>query len=93
MQVMGLELSQRANAAVRRCKGRGRHVRGHPSTASEMDYSDREWEFMLAIQEYKLKNGKQFPTWSEALTVIDGLGYKLPPRPPPADLPSYDEAA
>lgn len=41
----------------------------------EMDYSKRELEFMQAMQEYKRTHGRPFPTWSEALSVLDSLGY------------------
>lgn len=47
---------------------------GHPTT-SDMDYSPREHEFMFAMHEFKRASGRQFPTWSEALMVLDGLGY------------------
>ena len=44
-------------------------------TTCERDYSQDEVEFMKAIDEYKRKNGRMFPTWSEVLEVIRGLGY------------------
>ena len=31
---------------------------------------------MQAIQEYKQSSGRMFPTWSEVLEVIVGLGYQ-----------------
>jgi hypothetical protein len=30
---------------------------------------------MGAIQEYKARSGRMFPTWSEVLEVVRGLGY------------------
>ena len=33
-------------------------------------------EFMLAMNEYKRRSGRMFPTWSEVLEVLQGLGYK-----------------
>ena len=34
---------------------------------------------MLAMNEYKQKSGRMFPTWSEVLEVLRSLGYeKLP---------------
>ena len=44
-------------------------------TTCERDYSQDEVEFMKAIDEYQRKNGRMFPTWSEVLEVIRGLGY------------------
>ena len=44
-------------------------------TTCERDYSNDEVEFMRALDEYKRANGRQFPTCSEILEVIRGLGY------------------
>lgn len=44
-------------------------------TTCERDYSDDEVEFMNALDVYKRKNGRMFPTCSEVLEVIRGLGY------------------
>ena len=30
---------------------------------------------MEAMQEYKRSSGRMFPTWSEVLEVLQGLGY------------------
>jgi hypothetical protein len=49
-------------------------------TTCERDYSVEEVEFMNAMDEYKRKNGRMFPTCSEVLEVIRGMGYvKLSP--------------
>jgi hypothetical protein len=49
-------------------------------TTCERDYSGDEVEFMNAMDEYKRKNGRMFPTCSEVLEVIRSLGYvKLSP--------------
>lgn len=45
-------------------------------TTCERDYTPDEIEFMRAMDEYKRKSGRQFPTWSEVLEVIRGMGYK-----------------
>ena len=31
---------------------------------------------MLAMNEYKRRSGRMFPTWSEVLEVLQGLGYQ-----------------
>ena len=45
-------------------------------TTCERDYSLDEVEFMKAMDDYKRKSGRMFPTWSEVLEVIRGLGYE-----------------
>lgn len=44
-------------------------------TTCERDYTGDEIEFMQALDEYKRANGRMFPTCSEILEVIRGLGY------------------
>ncbi len=44
-------------------------------TTCERDYSLEEVEFMNAMDQYKRKNGRMFPTCSEVLEVIRVLGY------------------
>lgn len=45
-------------------------------TTCERDYSDNEVEFMKAMDDYKRKSGRPFPTWSEVLEVMMSLGYR-----------------
>lgn len=45
-------------------------------TTCERDYTADEIEFMKAMDDYKRKSGRQFPTWSEVLEVVRGMGYK-----------------
>jgi hypothetical protein len=45
-------------------------------TTCERDYTDAEVEFMNALDDYKRKNGRMFPTCSEILEVIAMLGYE-----------------
>lgn len=45
-------------------------------TTCERDYSDLEVEFMRAMDDYKRKSGRPFPTWSEVLEVVYSLGYR-----------------
>jgi hypothetical protein len=49
-------------------------------TTCERDYSDDEVEFMNALDLYKRKSGRMFPTCSEVLEVIRGLGYSKQDR-------------
>lgn len=50
-------------------------------TTCERDYSDDEIEFMKAMDEYKRRSGRMFPTWSEVLEVVRDLGYSRQPKP------------
>lgn len=45
-------------------------------TTCERDYTDDEIEFMRSMDEYKRRSGRQFPTWSEVLEVLRGMGYR-----------------
>lgn len=45
-------------------------------TTCERDYSGGEVEFMRAMDDYKRKSGRPFPTWSEVLEVLVSLGYR-----------------
>ncbi len=55
-------------------------------TTCERDYTGDEIEFMHALDAYKRSSGRMFPTCSEILEVIRGLGYgKLPKGQTPAE--------
>ena len=43
--------------------------------------SDEQFEFLMAIDEYKGKNARPFPTWTEVLEVIKALGYRKVAEP------------
>lgn len=45
-------------------------------TTCERDYSDDEIEFMQALDVYKRASGRMFPTCSEILEVLIGMGYR-----------------
>ena len=51
-------------------------------TTCERDYSDDEIEFMQALDDYKRRSGRMFPTCSEILEVIRDLGYCRPSDDP-----------
>jgi hypothetical protein len=55
-------------------------------TTCEREYSDEEIAFMQAMDAYKRKNGRMFPTCSEILEVIRDLGYvKIPAATTPVE--------
>ena len=63
-------------------------------TTCERDYSDCEVEFMNALDDYKRKSGRMFPTCSEVLEVIRELGYtKLTPAELASLRPEQDPEA
>jgi len=59
-------------AGGRRKKQRRRHI---DPTTCERDYTNDEIEFMRAMDDYKTRSGRMFPTCSEVLEVIRELGY------------------
>jgi hypothetical protein len=60
-------------------------------TTFEKQYSDDEMEFMNAMQRFKERTGRPFPTHGEVIKVAIGLGYrKLVDDAPP---PVFDQDA
>ena len=68
-----LTMEQRREIIDRRRQDRRRQI---DPTTCERDYSDGECEFMRAMDDYKRKSGRPFPTWSEVLEVVMSLGYR-----------------
>ncbi len=65
--------------AVERRKGERRKVqrrRQIDPTTCERDYTPEEIEFMRALEAYKRRSGRMFPTCSEILEVLRDLGYE-----------------
>ncbi len=56
-------------------------------TTCERDYSNDEVEFMHALDAYKRSSGRMFPTCSEVLEVLRGLGYIKSAEPRPEAAP------
>jgi hypothetical protein len=48
-------------------------------TTCEREYTDDELQFMQAMETYKRTSGRMFPTCSEVLEVLRGLGYSKVP--------------
>ncbi len=59
-----------------RRRGPGKRRTDDRRTAEEGEMSDEQFEFLMAIDEYKKKNTRPFPTWTEVLEVIKALGYR-----------------
>lgn len=74
-------------ASERRKKPRRRQI---DPTTCEREYTQDEIDFMHALDEYKQRSGRMFPTCSEILEVLVGLGYRKSAAPAPlaASLPN-----
>ncbi|HWB11796.1 MAG TPA: hypothetical protein VG826_21375 [Pirellulales bacterium] len=59
-------------------------------TTCEREYTPDEVEFMNALDLYKRKSGRMFPTCSEVLEVIRDLGYVKASLPQATPLPAAD---
>jgi len=66
-----------------RRRGPGRRLTDDRKSAEEGQMSDEQFEFLMAIDEYKRKNTRPFPTWTEVLEVIKALGYRKVAEPQP----------
>ena len=61
-------------------------------TTCERDYTNDEVEFMNALDAYKRRSGRMFPTCSEILEVIRDLGYRKPGDLAGGELPAATAA-
>ena len=64
-----------------RRRGPGRRRSDDRRTAEEGQMSDEQFEFLMAIDEYKRKNLRPFPTWTEVLEIMKALGYRKVAEP------------
>jgi hypothetical protein len=64
-----------------RRRGPGRRLADDRKSAEEGQMSDEQFDFLMAIDEYKRKNTRPFPTWTEVLDVIKALGYRKVAEP------------
>ena len=64
-----------------RRRGPGRRLTNERKAAEEGQMSDEQFEFLMAIDEYKRRNARPFPTWTEVLEVIKALGYRRVAEP------------
>jgi len=68
---------------LRRQRGPGKRRSDERKSAEEGEMSDEQFEFLMAIDEYKRENAISFPTWTEVLEVIKALGYRKVAEPQP----------
>jgi hypothetical protein len=64
-----------------RRRGPGRRLTNERKSAEQGQMSDEQFEFLMAIDEYKRQNSRPFPTWTEVLEVIKALGYRKVAEP------------
>jgi hypothetical protein len=64
-----------------RRRGPGRRLTEERKSAEQGQMSDEQFEFLMAIDEYKRQNTRPFPTWTEVLEVIKALGYRKVAEP------------
>ena len=74
-----------------RRRGPGRRLTDERKAAEEGRMSDEQFEFLIAIDEYKRSNSRPFPTWTEVLDVIKALGYRKVAEPQSLDQPIKEE--
>ena len=73
-----------------RRRGPGRRRSDDRRAAEEGNMSDEQFEFLMAIDQYKRQNDRPFPTWTEVLEVIKALGYRRVAEPTLLDQSSED---
>ncbi len=61
---------------LERRRGPGRRRSDARKDAEEGELSQEQFEFVMAMDEYKRANNRPFPTWTEILEVIKYLGYR-----------------
>ena len=76
------EPAERRRAMVDRRSGFDRRRGpGHRRTeerraAEEGEMTDEQFEFLMAIDQYKRANQRPFPSWTEVLEIVRALGYR-----------------
>ncbi|TFG48193.1 MAG: hypothetical protein E4H40_05105 [Candidatus Brocadiia bacterium] len=75
-----------------RRRGPGKRRSVLRKSAEEGQLTDEQFEFLMAIDEYKKKNGRPFPTWTEVLELIKALGYRKVADPHSLDTDMHDPA-
>ena len=61
---------------LKRRRGPGRRRSDSRRSAEEGELTEEQFDFVMAIDEYKRANKRPFPSWTEVLEVIKYLGYR-----------------
>jgi hypothetical protein len=64
-----------------RRRGPGHRRSEERRSAEEGEMTDEQFEFLMAIDQYKRANQKPFPTWTEVLELVKALGYRKVAEP------------
>ncbi len=76
------ERYERRNGWDRR-RGPGRRRTDERRAAEEGEMNDEQFEFLMAINEYKKANKTPFPSFTEILEIAKALGYRKVAEPVP----------
>ena len=68
-----------------RRRGPGHRRTPERRAAEEGEMNDEQFEFLMAIDQYKQANQRPFPSWTEVLEVIRALGYRKVAEPQPLE--------
>ncbi len=63
-------------SGLERRRGPGRRRSDSRRSAEEGELNAEQFEFVMAMDEYKRANKKPFPSWTEVLEVVKYLGYR-----------------
>ena len=66
-----------------RRRGPGRRRSDERRDAEEGQMNDEQFEFIMAIDNYKRANNRPFPTYTEILEILRALGYRKVAAPQP----------
>lgn len=64
-----------------RRRGAGHRRTEERRVAEEGEMTDEQFEFLMAIDQYKRANQRPFPTWTEVLEIIKAIGYRKVAEP------------
>jgi hypothetical protein len=75
-----------------RRRGPGRRRTDERRAAEEGEMNDEQFEFLMAINEYKKANKVPFPSFTEILEIAKALGYRKVAEPVPLNTLLKDES-
>jgi len=71
-----------------RRRGPGRRRSHERRSAEEGEMNEDQFEFIMAIEDYKKANGRPFPSFTEILEIAKALGYRKVAEPQPLNAES-----
>lgn len=78
---------------LNRRRGPGKRRSDDRRSAEEGQLTDEQFNFLLAIDDYKKLNNRPFPSWTEVLEIIKALGYRKVAEPSSLDQSENHEPA